>query len=132
VDQPEGAAIAPSTSETDLNGRASVEVTLGRPAGDQPVDARLADPDHELRVRFLLTAIRSNTGGVDNGGNGGGGGSGAVTRRTVGEGRARGKGRAIAVMAGTTTTMVGETRTSEIPAPSGADRIVRDQSPRTS
>lgn len=89
VDQPEGAAIAPSTSETDLNGRASVEVTLGRPAGDQPVDARLADPDHELRVRFLLTAIRSNSGGVDNGGNGGGGGD----EEDGGGGKGKGKGK---------------------------------------
>jgi hypothetical protein len=66
-----------------------VEVTLGRPAGDQPVDARLADPDHELRVRFLLTAIRSNSGGVDNGGNGGGGGD----EEDGGGGKGKGKGK---------------------------------------
>ncbi|HVK00069.1 MAG TPA: hypothetical protein VM365_04360, partial [Gemmatimonadales bacterium] len=56
VDPPNGALIAPAAPETDPEGRAAVEVTLGRPAGDQPVDARLDDPDRELRVRFLLTA----------------------------------------------------------------------------
>jgi hypothetical protein len=34
VDQPEGAAIAPSTSETDLNGRASVEAGTRRTVGE--------------------------------------------------------------------------------------------------
>jgi hypothetical protein len=63
VGQPDGAAIAPSASETDPDGLASVEVTLGRPVGDQPVDARLDDPERDVRVRFLLTAIRSNSGG---------------------------------------------------------------------
>jgi hypothetical protein len=63
VDSPDGAAIAPAASETDPEGRASVEVTLGRPAGEQPVDARLEDPDRDLSVRFLLTAIQSNNGG---------------------------------------------------------------------
>jgi hypothetical protein len=65
VGQPDGAAIAPSASETDPDGLASVEVTLGRPVGDQPVDARLDDPERDVRVRFLLTAIRSNSGGGD-------------------------------------------------------------------
>jgi hypothetical protein len=91
VDPPNGALIAPAAPETDPEGRAVVEVTLGRPAGDQPVDARLDDPDRELRVRFLLTAIQSNNGGggggdgddpppddgggpADDGGGGGGGG----------------------------------------------------------
>jgi len=102
VDPPNGAAIAPSSPETNFDGRASVEVTLGTPAGDQPVEARLVDPAHNLRVTFQLTAIRSNSGGgggggdddddpppedggggtgggggqVDNGGGGGGGGGG--------------------------------------------------------
>ena len=83
VDPPNGAVIAPAAPETDPEGRAAVEVTLGRPAGDQPVDARLGDSDRDLRVRFLLTAIQSNNGG--GGGNGddpppddGGGGGGQV------------------------------------------------------
>jgi hypothetical protein len=90
VDPPNGAVIAPTAPETDPEGRAAVEVTLGRPAGDQPVDARLDDPDREIRVRFLLTAIQSNNGGggdgggngddppPDDGGGGGGGGGGQV------------------------------------------------------
>jgi hypothetical protein len=67
VDPPRGAAIAPSTSETDVAGRAAVAVVLGTPVGDQPVEARLADPAKELSVRFLLTAIE-----VPGGGGGGG------------------------------------------------------------
>ena len=70
VDPPNGAAIAPPVSETDDIGRAKVEVTLGTPAGDQPVEARLDDPDSELSVRFLLTAIQAGNpggGGDDDG-----------------------------------------------------------------
>ena len=116
VGQPSGAAIAPSAPETDPDGLASVEVTLGRPAGDQPVDARLADPDHDVRVRFLLTAIPSTSGGgggdgdddpppedggdgdggeVDNGGNGGGGGgdAGGGDDEDGGGGKGKGKGK---------------------------------------
>ena len=86
VDPPNGAAIAPSASETNPEGQASVEVTLGTPAGDQPVVARLDDPERNLHVTFQLTAIRSNSGGggggdgddddppPDDGGGGGGGG----------------------------------------------------------
>lgn len=62
VDPPNGAEIAPPLSETDATGRAEVEVTLGAPAGDQPVEARLADPESALKVTFLLTAIRPNDG----------------------------------------------------------------------
>jgi hypothetical protein len=85
VDPPNGAAIAPSATETNSDGLASVEVTLGTPAGDQPVEARVDDPARDLHVRFQLTAIRSNTGGgggddgdppPDDGGGGGGGGGG--------------------------------------------------------
>jgi hypothetical protein len=97
VDRPDGAAIAPSAPETDPDGLASVEVTLGRPAGDQPVDALLDAPERDVSVRFLLTAIPSNggggagdddddpppeggggggSGGDDTGGNGGDGGDG--------------------------------------------------------
>jgi hypothetical protein len=82
--RPDGAAIAPSAPETDPDGLASVEVTLGRPAGDQPVDAWLDAPQGDVSVRFLLTAIPSNSGGgpddddddppTEDGGGGGGGG----------------------------------------------------------
>ena len=84
VDQPNGAAIAPPATPTDTNGLAAAVVTLGTPAGAQPVDARLDDPARDLSVRFLLTAIRSNNGGgggnddppPDEGGGGGGGNAG--------------------------------------------------------
>jgi hypothetical protein len=65
VDPPNGAEIAPPVSATDPTGRAEVEVVLGTPAGDQPVEARLDDPLRDLIVQFLLTAIPSNTGGGD-------------------------------------------------------------------
>jgi hypothetical protein len=108
VGQPDGAAIAPAAPETNPDGRASVEVTLGRPAGDQPVEARLDAPEHDARVRFLLTAIPSNSGGgggdgddgdgggeVDNGGNGGGGGgdAGGGDDEDGGSGKGKGKGK---------------------------------------
>jgi len=72
-----GAEISAANTQTDLSGRASAEVTLGDAVGDQPVVARLADPD--LQVQFLLTAIqrdRAGGGGNDDDGNGGGGGGG--------------------------------------------------------
>jgi hypothetical protein len=94
VGQPDGAAIAPSAPETDPDGLASVEVTLGRPAGDQPVYARL---DDTVSVRFLLTAIPSNSGGgggdgdddppPDDGGDGGG------DDEDGGGGKGKGKGK---------------------------------------
>ena len=70
VDPPTGAEIAPPVPETDASGRAAVEVTLGAPVGDQPVEARLDDPEAGLRVRFQLTAIRTTTGGPGDGGGG--------------------------------------------------------------
>ena len=102
VGQPDGAAIAPSASETDPDGLASVEVTLGRPVGDQPVDARLDDPERDVRVRFLLTAIRSNSGGggdgddddppPDEGGSGGGNDDDDGDDDDEGKGKGNGKG----------------------------------------
>jgi uncharacterized membrane protein YgcG len=79
VDPPEGAVIAPPAPATDPEGLASVDVTLGSDAGDQPVEARLDDSESDLRVRFLLTAIRPSGGGGGGGGDdgdgdGGGGG----------------------------------------------------------
>jgi uncharacterized membrane protein YgcG len=84
LDRPNGATIAPAVSETDPEGLASAQVTLGAPAGDQTVEARLDDPSQELSVRFLLTAVPTGGGGAgddddppgdgDDGGNGGDGG----------------------------------------------------------
>jgi hypothetical protein len=80
VDPPEGAVIAPPAPATDPEGLASVDVTLGSDAGDQPVEARLDDSQSDLRVRFLLTAIRPSGGGDGGGGDDGDGdgGGGAV------------------------------------------------------
>ena len=121
VATPNGAALAPAAQETDPEGRAAVAVTLGRPAGDQPVDARVQDPDRDLSVRFQLTAIPSNNGGggggdddpppddggnggssggggggggqVDDGGNGGGGGGGGSADAGGDGGGHHGKGK---------------------------------------
>ena len=71
VDPPAGAEIAPVNAETDVDGRAAAEVTLGAVVGDQPVEARLGDSASDLRVQFSLTALRP-----DRGGGGGGGGDG--------------------------------------------------------
>jgi hypothetical protein len=79
VDPPAGAEIAPPNTETDSAGRASAAVKLGTPVGDQPVEARLADPASDLSVQFLLTALQPNNGGGgddDGDGEGGGGGGG--------------------------------------------------------
>jgi hypothetical protein len=75
VHPPEGAVIAPPAPATDPDGLASVDVTLGSDAGDQPVEARL-DSESDLRVRFLLTAIRPSGGGGGGGGDDGDGGGG--------------------------------------------------------
>lgn len=102
VDPPNGATIAPPVSETDPEGRAVAEVVLGAPAGDQPVEARLDGAASEASVRFLLTAIRVNTGGgggedddddpPDGGGGAGGGGSADDDRGAGGKGKG-GKGK---------------------------------------
>jgi hypothetical protein len=63
LDSPSGAEIAPPVSETDPSGLAEVAVTLGKSAGDQPVEARLDSPRRDVSVQFLLTAIPSNEGG---------------------------------------------------------------------
>jgi hypothetical protein len=77
VDPPAGAEIAPPNTETDSTGRASAAVKLGTPVGDQPVEARLADPASDLRVQFLLTALQPNRGGGgDDDGDDGDGGDG--------------------------------------------------------
>ena len=77
VDPPAGAEIAPPNTETDSTGRASAAVKLGTPVGDQPVEARLADPASDLSVQFLLTALQPNRGGGgDDDGDGEGGGDG--------------------------------------------------------
>jgi hypothetical protein len=70
LDPPAGAEIAPQNTETDTAGRASVEVRLGTPVGDQHVEARLDDPASDLAVQFRLTALQPQGGGGDGGGGG--------------------------------------------------------------
>ena len=90
LDPPRGAEISAPTTETDVAGRASAQVTLGNAAGDQPVVARLNQPGTDLHVQFLLTALQRNEvpppsppppgngGGGNEGGDGGGGGGGGA------------------------------------------------------
>jgi len=76
VDPPTGAELDPANTETDEAGRASAEVTLGTPAGDQSVEARLDDPASGLKVQFRLTALQRNGGDGDGDGKGKGKGKG--------------------------------------------------------
>lgn len=76
VDPPSGAQLAPENTETDAAGRASAEVRLGTPPGDQSVVARLDDPPRGLRVEFRLTALQPKGGGGDGGGDDRGKGKG--------------------------------------------------------
>jgi hypothetical protein len=81
------AAIDPASAPTDADGRAAVRARLGRQAGSQAIEALVAGPGEDLRVRFQLTALRPNDGDDGpapppppddgNGGGGGGGGGGA-------------------------------------------------------
>jgi hypothetical protein len=77
----DGGALQPGTVATGLDGRASAEVTLGRAAGIQAVEARLVPSgSEELAVRFLLTAIAPDPGDGDHSGGGGRGGRGGGGR----------------------------------------------------
>jgi hypothetical protein len=79
VEPPSGAELEPANTETNEDGRASAEVRLGTPVGDQSVEARLTDPASDLKVQFRLTALQPRSGGGDEGGDGddeGGGGGG--------------------------------------------------------
>jgi hypothetical protein len=92
VDPPAGAEIAPPNTETDSTGRASAAVTLGTPAGDQPVEARLADPEADLSVQFHLTALQPNRGGGgDDDGDGGNDGDGGDDGEGEGDGGGGGR-----------------------------------------
>ena len=94
VEPPSGAELAPANTETDSAGRASAEVKLGTPAGDQSVTARLDDPASDLSVQFQLTALQPRGGGGDEGGGGDGGGGGDDDDDDdKGKGKGKGKGR---------------------------------------
>jgi hypothetical protein len=72
TDEVPGAAVDPGTTPTDGQGRASARVQLGSRAGAQPIEALVAMPGQDLRVRFQLTAL-ANDGGGGKGGSAGGG-----------------------------------------------------------
>jgi hypothetical protein len=76
LDPPRGAEISAPATQTDMAGRASAEVTLGEVAGDQPVVARLDDPESDLQVQFLLTALQRPQSPPPPPTDGGGGGAG--------------------------------------------------------
>lgn len=64
------AAVDPGTATTDSAGRATAAARLGEREGSQAIEALVAAPGEDLRVRFELTAQAPSTGG------GGGGGKG--------------------------------------------------------
>jgi hypothetical protein len=78
------AAVDPGSVPTNSLGHAAVRARLGRREGSQAIEALVAVPGEDLRVRFQLTAMpQEDPGGTGeppttggNGGGGGGGGSG--------------------------------------------------------
>jgi uncharacterized membrane protein YgcG len=81
-DVPE-ATVAPESVPTDTAGVAAVRARLGRREGLQGIEALVAMPGEDLRVRFRLTALPADDGNddgppapADDGGGGGGGGGG--------------------------------------------------------
>jgi hypothetical protein len=80
------AAIDPASAPTNADGHAAVRARLGRRAGSQGIEAMVAGPGEDLRVRFRLTALSpddGDDGGAapapppdDGNGEGGGGGDG--------------------------------------------------------
>ena len=111
-DYPE-ASVDPGSAATDSAGRAAVYARLGRQEGSQAIEALVAVPGEDLRVRFRLTAMptgpvepRAMVAAV---GGGGGAGLGVATMAGAGAAAAAppavvGQGAAAApTMAGTAT-----------------------------
>ncbi|MEP7175502.1 MAG: hypothetical protein ABI860_03040, partial [Gemmatimonadales bacterium] len=65
------AAVDPNGPATDAQGRASAVARLGQQEGTQAIEALVATPGEDLRVRFSLTALIQKTGGDGNDGGGG-------------------------------------------------------------
>jgi hypothetical protein len=84
TDEVPEASVDPASALTDVEGHAAARARLGRREGSQGIEAMVAVPGEDLRVRFRLTAIPADDGGVGgpapapppDEGNGGGGGSG--------------------------------------------------------
>lgn len=76
------ALVDPGSAPTDAEGHATARAQLGRRTGSQAIEAEVAVPGQDLRVRFQLTAMADPTpggGGAGGGGNGGGGNGGDPT-----------------------------------------------------
>jgi uncharacterized membrane protein YgcG len=84
TDEVPDATVDPESAPTDTAGVAAVRARLGRQEGSQGIEALVAVPGEDLRVRFRLTALPVDDGDDGgpaapppddgNGGNGGGGG----------------------------------------------------------
>ena len=105
TDEYPDASVDPGTTPTDSQGHAEVSARLGRREGLQALEALVAAPGEDLRVRFRLTALKQDdgadppgsatpprTGGDDQGAGGGGGGAGAGGDKGDGGGKAGGGG----------------------------------------
>ena len=70
------ASVDPGAAPTDGLGRASAHAQLGNRSGAQPIEATVAVPGEDLRVRFQLTALPDDPPPDGTGGGGGGAGPG--------------------------------------------------------
>ena len=77
------ASVDPGAAPTDGLGRASAHAQLGNRSGAQPIEATVAVPGEDLRVRFQLTALPDDPPPDGTGGGGGGSGNGVVGRGLV-------------------------------------------------
>jgi hypothetical protein len=79
TDELPGAQVDPGAAPTDADGHATARAQLGRRSGSQPVEAEVAVPGQDLRVRFQLTAVAPTTDppGGDGAGDDSGGGAGS-------------------------------------------------------
>ena len=74
IDDVPEATVDPDSAPTDAEGHAAVRARLGRREGSQGIEALVAVPGEDLRVRFRLTALPADDGGGrgKDGGHGGG------------------------------------------------------------
>ena len=68
LDDPAGAAVDPSQARTDSLGRVAAQARLGQQTGAQAIEAFVATPGEDLRVRFGLRAKAPSSGGGGGGG----------------------------------------------------------------
>jgi hypothetical protein len=90
-----GAAVDPASVPTDSLGLAAVRARLGSREGSQAIEALVAVPGEDLRVRFQLTAMPEDRGNGGQGGGpttGGGGSGGGGAGGSGGSGSGDGAG----------------------------------------